>query len=307
MYVTRLEIEGLRSAEHRTVESSDRTVSVGAGAEGGAVFDALDLFAGALSPRDPRAVVRRLGWDGDGLDVVGDDAEPEIVGLSGAAVGASLAEGTRSVTIQAEIELDPPLYARLRDVARDPRVLLALGQRRAIAVKAGWLFNKDRSAAHPSVLAFRIGDVAFDTVGKERPAWLGDICSDIGARFARTDPTDTSSVVATRLLAAWVSPDAAQRSGYLRLSAAVERAPFEVPSLGVVRHGERLEIAFGKDLTPARMFGRQALDAVRWCEALFVRRPDVLAIEEPIGEAVATWLTSVVEGPDAPIEQVWLR
>lgn len=302
MYLSRVQLEGFRGAAHADVEGGR------VGAASGPVGDAIDLLSAALAPDRARVVAERLGWWGAQSAVVGEGADVGLQGLHAPSVTALLADEVRAVTVEGALALDPPLYGRLREHAvRDPRMVVALGQEPVVHVKVGWLFAKDRTSAHPTVLHFRVGDVGFETGGKDRPAWLPDLLVELGRRFHRTDPFESPSVVAARLLAAALSPDPRVRAGYERMGGEVGRAPFHVPAPGLVRAGERLDLVFGPELLTARQVGRVAVDAVRWAEAAFVVRPDVLVVDEAGADAHRGWWSALVESDDAPVEQVWLR
>lgn len=290
-----------------------RVARLPSGPDGAAMADALDLLSVSMCPSRAERVASRLGWWTSRSNVVGPsapgDVEIELQGLHAPAVDAVVLPDARALTIEASMALDPPMYGRLRELAaRDPRLVLALGQEPAVRVKAGWLFSRDRATAHPSVLHFRVGDVGFDLSGKDRPAWLPDLLVDLGSRFFRTDPFEAPAAVADRLLAASLSADRRQREGFERLKRAIVRPPFDVPEPGLVRGGDRLDLVFGPDLTGVSRAGRDALDAVRWMEAAFVVRPDVLVVDEPApSDEIRAWWAGLAESDDAPVEQVWFR
>lgn len=308
MFIGRLQLEGFRGAEHLVVDGA-RVARLAEGPSGSAVADGLDLLAVALDPSRARATADRLGWWADGSQVVGEGSDVELHGLRAPAVGAIILPGARALTIEAALHLDPPLFGRMREhAARDPRMVLALGSEPVVHVKVGWLVSRDRATAHPSVLHFRVGDVGFDTAGKERPGWLPELLVDLGGRFHRTDPFEAPGIVAERLLAATLSPDPAVRAGYATMRRALSAEPFSLPEPGLVRAGDRLDLSFGDDLRTARQVGRAAVDALRWAEAAFVIRPDVLVLDEGTASGASReWWSALVEADDAPVEQVWLR
>jgi hypothetical protein len=157
------------------------------------------------------------------------------------------------------------------------------------------------------VLVLRIGDVGFETGGKDRPQWVPELLGELGRRFGRTDPFEPFPALAERLLAATLSPDPALRAGWDRLRAAAAEPPFSLPAPGLVRSGDRLEIGLGPELARLRQAGRPAWDALRLLEAALLGRPDVLVIDEPVAEPVRAWLDALLDADDAPVEQVWVR
>lgn len=307
MYLTRLQVEGFRGAEHATVEQAGRVVPLPAGVGGCALADAIDLLAAGLDTSRLKGMAERLGWTTQSTSIVGLGADAELADLHPPSVSAVVADGQRSVTIEGTLALDPPMYGRLRaHAARDPRMVTALGQDPSVTVKVGWLFSQDRSNAHPSVLFVRIGGVGFETTGKDRPSWVPELLVELGTRFRRIDPFEPISVLAERLLAATLSPDPRVRAGFERARIAVGLAPFDLPSAGLVRAGDRLDLVFGPDLVRLRQLGRAAADALRFAEAAYVLRPDVLVVQEPSTEGVRSWFEALTDADDAPVEQVWL-
>jgi hypothetical protein len=313
MYLTRLEVEGFRGAEHRVIEVSDggRGAALPEGPARCAVADAIDLLAAGLDQLRMLGVARRLGWASPGTEVAGEPGDAELQGLHAPSVAAVLARDVRAVTIDATLALDPPLYGRLREhAARDPRMVTALGHEPSVRVKVGWLVSRDRSSLNPAVLMVRVGDVGFETQGKDRPAWLPELLVELGGRFGRVDGAIDADTLAERLLAAQTSPDPERRAAAVRLADALVATPFSLPRPEVVRAGARVELAFGPELLRARQLGRDAVDAVRLAEAAFLARPDVLVVSDtvPVGEgegAVKRWLAALPERDEAPVEQVW--
>lgn len=303
MYVTRLRIEGLRGAPEEHSELS-RVVSMPRGVARCAIADGLVLLASAL---DPRALwgFDTLGWS-DAPERVGDE-DPQIQGLDPAAVGAAIAPGVQAITIEAGLHLDPPLFGQLRaQAARDPRMVTALGQRPVLYAKVGWLLNQDRSAASPAILGIRVGDVAFETSGKERPAWLPSLSRDLAGRFARTTPLEPVGAAALRGLVASLSPDPEARAGWRQVVEVLQQPPFSLPEPGLVRIDGDVQLVFGPALHRVRQIGREAWDALRIVEAALLSRPDVLVIDEVVSPEVARWLAALPEAEQAPIEQVWI-
>ncbi|MBX2803430.1 MAG: hypothetical protein KTR31_37465 [Myxococcales bacterium] len=307
MYVTRLGIEGLRGAPESMTELQ-RVVQLPSPPAAAAVADALTLLSIALQPAGLRGL-DQLEWSSDPPEVVGDPetGDVQIQGLLPAAVSASLQPDVRAVTVEAELWLDPPLFGRLRAHAvRDPRVVTALGQRPTLSVKVGWLFNGDRSAASPGVLGARVGDVAFDTVGKERPLWLPPLLRDLGERFARTAPFEPAGAVAARLVEASLSALPEQRAGWKAVASALTQPPFSLPAPGLALVGPDCTAVFGEELLRVRQLGRAAWDALRLTEASLLLRPDVLVVDEAVAGPVRDWLTQLPATDTAPIEQVWV-
>ena len=316
MYLTGLQIEGFRGAEHWSMPAgAGRVMALPQGLSGCAVADAITLFGAALGGADRMAVARRLGWAGPATVLVGEGADGELQGLRASAVSAVVADGLRTVTVEAVLALDPPLFGQLREhAARDPRMVTALGQDPSVRIKVGWLFSKDRTNAHTSVLSLRVGDVGFEIAGKDRPAWVPELLSDLGHRFARTDPFEPVSVTARRWLEATLSANPVARQGLAAANTALGLPPFGLPALGLLQEtsgadqeeaSRDIEVVFGDELARVRQLGRHAHDALRIAYATFVLRPDVLVIDEPLGPELRDWFQALTEADEAPVEQVW--
>jgi hypothetical protein len=221
-------------------------------------------------------------------------------------------EETRNFTVYAEIEPDPPLFGRLRELAvRDPRLVTALGQSPTIRVKVGWLLSNDHTTAAIGLSEVGIGEVGFALASAERPAWLPGFLRDLGARFGRTDPGEPGGVVAARLLEASLSSDGNARRGFQRAADVLAGPPFSLGHLELVRVQGRLHACFGTELLRARQFGPAATEALRLVEAVYVNAPDVLVVEAPGASVrdpatVREWLARATQGDDATLEQVIL-
>jgi hypothetical protein len=238
---------------------------------------------------------------------VGEGDDTGLADLDPVGVGAVLTSGARSLTVEAKVALDRTLYGRLREQAhRDPRLVSALSGTPLLTVKVGWLFSRDLRHASPSVLQVRAGDVAFETSGKERPAWLLGLLATMGQRVHHTDPFEAVDALAARLHAAALSPDPAVRAGWERVQQTATEAPFSLPRPGLVRDGVGVGLCFGPELLRLRRVGREAWDKLRWLEASWIVRPDVLVLPERVPAEVRGWLERVVEADDAPVEQVWV-
>lgn len=316
MYITGLQVHGLRGAEAFEAESLGRLVTLPDGPRGVAIADAISLFAAALSEGNARAAIAALGLADppDSADVLVEDGFPTQVSLPRArGVRALLADDvSRQVRISAEMELDPPLFGRLRaQAARDPRLVTALGAGARVTVKVGWLFTNDRTVGSVGVLGFSVGDTAFPTSGSERPTWMSDVLRDLAGRFGRVGSAEPLERVVRRLFDASLSPDPALRGRFLRASAATEAPPFYLGALALVRDGDALEAAFGPSLRRTRAYGPFADEATRTVEAVFVQGPDVLVVEAPGREGPArdewiAWVGGRATDADATLEQVFV-
>jgi hypothetical protein len=219
-------------------------------------------------------------------------------------------DGSRQITTTIGFELDPPLFGRLRQQAvRDPRLVTALSESPRATVKVGWLFTNDLLTASIAVLALAVGETPFPLTGTDRPPWLSGFLRDVGARFGRVSWGDTPGVVARRLLLAALSPDPDRRAKFRQLADALERPPFVLGHLELVRVGEQVEACFGPGLHRARQYGPAAAEALRLVEAVILEAPDVLVVEAPgiaqgTPDEVRGWLSEHASGERATLEQV---
>ncbi|MCB9685386.1 MAG: hypothetical protein H6735_10130 [Alphaproteobacteria bacterium] len=303
MYLRGVVSEGLDPSGPVVVRGAGRAQPLPDGATAGRIADAIELWAAALDPVRLRAVARSLL--GSEVTLVGEGEEPAVDGLDPAEVRALVPVGT-TVTVEAEVSLDPALYGRLREHAhRDPRVVAALAGDGTLTVKAGWLFSRDLTHAAPSVLGVRAGDVVFETAGKERPVWLPGLVAELGRRVWRTDPLEPVDRLAPRLHEASLSSDPHRRAGLARAFRQAASPPFSLPEPGLVRSGAGVALCFGPELRRLRSVGRSAWDVLRWLEGAWVERPDVLVIAEPLPQEVRESFEALVDADDAPVEQVW--
>lgn len=320
MYLTALQIEGFRGSERGAPQRAPlaaeaHIVALPEGLPGCVFADAITLFSAALAASGGHGsaglldAAKLLGFAKQSTEIAGQGADAELQGLSSSAVASVVADGQRSITIEAQIALDPPLFGKMREhAARDPRMVTALGQDPAVRLKVGWLFSKDRTNATPSVLFLRVGDVSFELSGKERPIWVPDLLSDLGRRFVRSDPFEPVERLAERWHEALLSPDPAIRRGLARASAALMRPPFSLPPVGLLREPSgAAEIALGDELLRIRQLGRSAGDALRIVLDTFVKGPDVLVLDEPLSPTLLQWLSELLDADASPVEQVWHR
>jgi len=316
VYVTAIRVEGLRGAPSWERPGLGRVVDLPPGPEGVAVADALTLLSASMDGRRLHAALVRLGLShpADDPEIVEEHGLPTQVWLSdvGGVKALVRVEEMRNFTVYAEIEPDPPLFGRLRELAvRDPRLVTALGQSPTIRVKVGWLLSNDHTTAAIGLSEVGIGEVAFALSSAERPIWLPGLLRDLGARFGRTDPVEPGSAVTARLLEASLSSDGDVRHGFRKVANAVAGPPFSLGRLELVRAEGRLHACFGPELLRARQFGVGATEALRLAAAVYLNAPDVLIVEasaagarEPA--AVREWLARATQGDDATLEQVIL-
>ncbi len=316
MYVSAIEVEGLRGAPRFAAQGWGRVVTLPAGAEGVALADAFTLLAGSLDAGRTRDALTALGLlhPGDDPDLLEEDRVPFQVRLADAAASTCFAdlERQRQVTVRATFVPDPPFFGRLRDLAvREPRLVTALGGDPDLTVKVGWMWSLDLAVVAIAHHEVSIGGVAFPGSGTERPPWLAALLRDLAARVWRVDPREPVEAVTERLYEASLAHEPASRARYRRAVGALAAAPLALGELGWVRSGGRAVARFGDALAPPRQLGIGADEAIRLVEAVHVRAPDVLVVESPgllqaDPSAARAWLKAATEGDDATLEQVIL-
>ncbi len=314
MFVTGIHVQGLRGAEDFDASDLDRVVRLPVGPPGIAVADALSLLVASLDARRTPAILVSLGLarDVDRVELLVEDGFPIQVTLpDSSGVPALLPPGGgRHVTVSVDVELDPPMFGRLRQLAvRDPRLVTALGDGARVTIKVGWLFTTDLTAASISVLGIAVGETPFPVIGSEKAVWLPGLLSDIAQRFQRVGTDESADRVAQRLLEACLSPDPDRRERFRRLAQTLEGPPFQLGRLELVRFKDKVEACFGAGLLRARQFGPSAVDALRLVEAVILESPDVLIVEAPGAAqahpaAVRGWLDEQASGEKALMEQV---
>src|SRR5688572_4136905 len=100
MYLTRLQVEGFRGAEHTVIEPAGRIVPLASGVGGCAVADAIDLLAAGLDPSRSKGMAERLGWTTEATTIVGTGSDTELSDLHPPSVSAVVADGLRAATVE---------------------------------------------------------------------------------------------------------------------------------------------------------------------------------------------------------------
>jgi len=314
MYVSGIHVEGLRGAEDFEASNLERVMKLPGGPPGVAVADALSLWVASLDARRTSAILNRLGLARaeDKLELLVEEGFPTQVILPDAAGVPSLlpTDGSRHITVSVDVELDPPMFGRLRQLAvRDPRLVTALGDGACVTIKVGWLFTTDLSTISISILGVAVGETPFPVNGSEKPVWLPSLVTEVAQRFFRVAVDESAEQVARRLLDACLSSDPERRERYRRLAQTLEGPPFLLGRVELVKLKDRVEACFGAGLLRARQFGPSAADALRLVEAVILESPDVLIVEAPGAAqanpaAVQGWLDQQANGEKALLEQV---
>lgn len=269
------------------------------------VAEAAALWSAALDRSQLTAMAQRLGWSGPATVVGGDPADPALDGLRPSGVDRTVLPGGRTVTIELHFGLDPTLFSRFREAAsREPRLASVLANDPSLVVKVGWFLSLDRTWGAPSLLAIRLGEVPFETTGKDRPSFLAQLLPELGRRVQVTDPFAGPDELATRLLRAQGSSEPRLRDGVAAVRRAASSPPFELPSLELVDADGEVTLCFGPELRSFRRLGPAAVRQVAWLAAAHLGAADLLVIPEPVSDEVVEYFEAALEASGAPVEQV---
>lgn len=295
MIIRGLGVRGLSGLAEVRVEELGRVVRVGGPPRARqALYEALSLALGALNPGDVSAFLAMgIGAiDDEGQIAIGDPA----------AMRARLGP-ERSLKVRLDIELDPPLFGKLRELAvRDPDLVDAIGA--PLILTWGWVFTNDFEFASQSRLSIRLGDLKMD----EERVWLPEFLRLLERRGAawRTGDLDEPAI-----RAADRSPEASQRAAAASMRSALRRPPWSLPELHVVDTEAGGFLALGDDVVPLSAWGGDAGVGVGLCQAVHLDPAEILVLREPSAgterpRAVRNWLVQQVEATGSPLEQIWL-
>lgn len=296
MYVTAIEVHGLRDLPRFSASGLDRVVRVrGPSPAATALGDAMELFFGALSGARLVRMLRRveLLQPGEDPEVIGEPHPVQASWRDRKAAEVQVVQGERSRTVTLELELDPPLFRRLSDqAAREPRLVSALGAGGAVRISVGALLATSMDAMALTITGFSVGGERFPTAETERPAWMKGFLAALADRFNRAEPYDDD--LPQRVMASMLSRDGYDEFlGWQRsLQADYGRVR---PALGP--GGKPALVA---DDLPLRRYGPAALARVALAADAWLHPCDLLWVDQD-----APWIEDAVEGEDSPLEQVF--
>jgi hypothetical protein len=296
MYVVSIRVRGFRDLPAARVEDCERWMRLrGPSPAVTALGDAIELVFAALSETALARLAWRWGMIAEGLPP-GDpelNFPDQLDQLDPVAARALLApDAKRSLKVDLELHLDPPLYRQLRELAaREPRVVTALAERPTIRLSVGALFTTNHETMAIHLDGFSVGNQRFPTHGKERPQWLSRFLSGLRGRFHRFDLEDD---IPEQLLDAATSRDT--HDAYLAWQTSFGPAG---PHLRVARGADDRPILLG-DNRPLRRYGQSGLDRASLAAAIHLSGADILWAEsnDPL-------LQAAVEANPSPLEQVF--
>lgn len=297
MYITAIEIQGLRDLPHFEVRDLDRVVRVvGPSPAATALGDALELFFGALSAPALERFLRRVGLlqPGEEPEIIGEPHPVQASWRDRKAAAVQVVQGQRSRTVTVELMPDPPLFGMLSEqAAREPRMVSAMGAGGAVRISVGALLATSMDAMALTLTGFEVGGERFVTSEAERPAWIKSFL------LALTDRFNRSAVLSPDALPKQVMEVALSRDRY---GAYLGWQQALADSYGVVRPAlgpGGAPTLLAEDL-PLRRYGPSALRRAALAADAWLHPCDVLWVEDG-----PSWIEDMVTGPESPLEQVF--
>jgi hypothetical protein len=296
VYIVSIQARGFRDLPSASIDHCSRWMRLrGPGPATTALGDAVELGFAALSNAALARLALRWGLITENATPPEDDhAFPDQLDhcdpIAARALVAS--DAKRSLNVDLELHLDPPLFGQLRELAaREPRVVTALSERPTIRISVGALFTTTFDALAIHLDDFSVGDQRFPTHGKDRPPWLDRFLRGLRGRFHRFDLGDDAP---GQLLHAATSRD--EHDAYLAWQSAL--AP-DGPQLRIARGPEDQPVLLGDGL-PLRRHGQVGLDRASLAAAIHLSHADILWAEsdDPL-------LQAAVESSPSPLEQVF--
>ncbi len=296
MYITAIEVSGLRDLPEARLEGLERVVRVaGPSPAATALGDALELLFAALSPAALQALLGRWGLlaPGESPTLTGAPHPEEATWSDGFAGRALLVEGAdRHITVDVEIVADPPLFAALRvEAARDPGVVAALAQGGRIRLGVGALFARSWDALAVSLRSLSVGDVELAVRSGERSPATDRLLRELAGRFCRHSRG--------RAAAALALSAATSRDRYPAYQRWTEALLPDGPRLRAARGPGDGPILLGDEL-PLRRFGEVVEERASLAASIHLGSADIVWTE-----ADDPWVDRAAEGEDSPLEQVW--
>ena len=302
MFIRRIQVQGFADLPDAELSGLDRLVHVqGPGPEATALGDALQL---AFAPFHVPTLVRLLTEWG----VAGDPEDAAELEIEGEGLPSELhfhldedAEALRelvadpeqrSLSVELDLELDPPLHGKLRAMARrQPGVLEALGDGGLVHLHTSVLFTRSFDVLALHVHPLRIGRVEVLVEGRESPPWVTPLLEQLAGRFAR---------VSEQWPPLEVVRDAANSRRQHERYRAWQQAFDESYGLVRVATEGRGRATLMADDRAARRHGEVLARKARLATAAHLLGADILWVESE-----DPWVDGLVEGDSSPLEQVF--
>lgn len=280
MWISRLEARGFAGAPSTPMSADLERRTLDAAPW---VADAFALLSAALSPSARPALLDRFGWSGtftdDELDLgrVAPSVEPAP---------------HPALVVEAKIELDPPLFGRLREgVIRNPQLAGGLAEG-TLTVRIGWAFTPDRRIVRHDVLGLALGTVAVPLA--ELPAWWSAVLQRVGQQIA-VPGAPSVSAHAARIRRALLGPDPELRERATALLAQGDWA--------LIDDDEHLSVRQAGTLHPLRWRGPAEERRFQLATVALLDQPDVLVWAHGLTPTIVEQLPLWLDGDDAVLEQ----
>lgn len=293
MYITSVRARGFADLDDFTAHDLGRVVTIaGPTPQTTALGDALQLAFAALSPLALLDLLERwdLGSAEEPPEVLGEPFPDQATWVDAGAARAIVGPD-RTLQVEVDLHLDPPLYGELRQqAAREPRLVTALASGGQLRLGVGALFNRSLDAVALSIDRIAVGDVPISEADRVR--WADRLLRRVAARLHRFRPGATGAAAA---LAALTSRD--------RLDA------YEAWSHALLPDGPRLRVVTGPggktgilaDERPLARWGRRVQEQAALAAAVHLERADILWAETDLDA-----LGAAVIGASSPLEQVFV-
>lgn len=297
MYITAIEIKGMRDLPRLSLHDLDRVVRVsGPSPAATALGDGLELFFGAFSAQALERFLHRaeLLQPGEDPEIIGEPHPVQASWRDRKAAEVQVVQGQRSRTVTVDLRLDPPLFRTLSDqAAREPRMVAGLGSDGTVRITVGALLATSMDALSLTLTGFQVGDEHFATAEAERPPWLKQFLLALTHRFHRAQER-SAETLAQQVMELALSQD--RHADFLGWQRSL------VDSIGLVRPalGPGGQPTLVADDLPLRRHGPAALRRARLAADAWLSPCDVLWVDD--GPA---WIDSAVVGDDSPLEQVF--
>jgi hypothetical protein len=304
LLIRRFEVHGMSGLGPTQLEGLDRVVKVaGTPRARQALADALRLAMGAWSARGCREAFEALGCP---VELEGEGLPDEIHLLRPERIAPLLdPDGDRTLRMELELELDPPQFGRLRELAvRHPALVDALSGGARLTLGLGWVFTQDFSVAAFSIHRPRLGEVALDLEGGWAPGFLAGLAGR-GRVLGSGGPRLEDIAAADR------SGDPDRRRALSALREALRRPPLSLGELRLVEAGGESWLCFDDDLLPLTALGPGAEEEVALAAGVFLDRAEILVVDRPGARsdrprALRVWLARQAEEQGSPLEQLWM-
>jgi hypothetical protein len=296
MLITRLQAQGFAGASSLTLRLQRVSLLSGPPRALVAVADALALGFSVLDDATFLPLLARWGLNA----TLERDATGVVAHWEPAAFLASyLASDTGIAKVHLTLDLDPPLFGRLRKLAgRDPRLVDALSGGSSLGLLVGLRFFPGWDGCSLEMLSVELGNISFPVAGSERPDWLSGFLKALGRRIQRGPCMDAWA----KAIRSW---DGKQRRALDKALGSLKKRPFSLGDVRLTPDPDRaLARLEGDILVPLDRYGPEAISAAGLVGAAFLTGAEVLIWEGGLSKTWLSWLKKQAEAENSVLEQV---